>query len=97
MFSYELISDEISIQPNKESNLQMTPKISVRGAFFDWLAKELDTLFPGETNGILNIAFLSDHEVQSLNRDYRGIDKNTDVLSFHYFDDFSGISTKEIA
>ena len=40
-------------------------------------------------NGILNIALLSDDEIQALNRDHRGIDSTTDVLSFHYSDDFS--------
>lgn len=48
-------------------------------------------------NGILNIAFLSDAEIQVLNRDHRGIDKTTDVLSFHYYDDFSDISPDDIA
>lgn len=46
-------------------------------------------------NGILNIAFLSDEEIQTLNHDHRGIDKSTDVLSFHYFEDFSSISSQE--
>lgn len=40
-------------------------------------------------NGILNIALLSDDQIQALNRDHRGIDSTTDVLSFHYSDDFS--------
>lgn len=35
--------------------------------------------------GTVNIAFLSDDEIQELNKNYRGIDKTTDVLSFHYF------------
>lgn len=46
-------------------------------------------------NGILNIAFLSDEEIRTLNQHHRGIDKNTDVLSFHYFEDFSDISPHE--
>ncbi len=48
-------------------------------------------------NGILNIAFLSDEEIQVLNREHRGIDKTTDVLSFHYYDDFSGLSEDDVA
>ncbi len=47
--------------------------------------------------GILNIAFLSDDEIQVLNREHRGIDSTTDVLSFHYFDDFSDIADADIA
>lgn len=46
---------------------------------------------------ILNIAFLSDIEIQSLNKSYRGIDSTTDVLSFHYFDDFSDIPETDVA
>ena len=48
-------------------------------------------------NGILNIAFLPDAEIQVLNRDHRWIDSTTDVLSFHYYDDFSEISPDDIA
>lgn len=48
-------------------------------------------------NGTVNIAFLSDEEIQELNRTHRGIDKTTDVLSFHYFEDFTGLKNNEIA
>lgn len=48
-------------------------------------------------SGTVNIAFLPDDEVQRLNCEYRGIDKNTDVLSFHYFEDFSGLEASETA
>ena len=34
--------------------------------------------------------------MQELNREYRGIDSNTDVLSFHYFEDFSDKASDEI-
>lgn len=46
---------------------------------------------------ILNIAFLADDEIQSLNREHRGNDSTTDVLSFHYFDDFSDLSIADTA
>lgn len=52
---------------------------------------------PEAQNGILNIAFLTDEEIRILNRDHRGIDKTTDVLSFHYFDDFSDLGAEEVA
>lgn len=47
--------------------------------------------------GILNIAFLPDSEIQILNDQYRSIDDTTDVLSFHYFENFRDISDDEIA
>ncbi len=52
---------------------------------------------PEVQNGTLNIAFLSDDEIQILNREHRGIDSTTDVLSFHYFDDFSDLSIDQVA
>ena len=61
---------------------------------FEYFEKHL----PFVQKGTLNIAFLPDEEIQILNRDYRGIDKSTDVLSFHYFDDFSDLDeTTDIA
>jgi rRNA maturation RNase YbeY len=35
--------------------------------------------------------------MQELNKNYRNIDTTTDVLSFHYFEDFSSLKQKEIA
>lgn len=42
-------------------------------------------------HGTLNFAFLPDEEIHVLNKNYREKDSSTDVLSFHYFDDFSHI------
>ena len=36
---------------------------------------------------IIELSFVSEEEIQTLNRDYRGIDRPTDVLSFPYLDD----------
>lgn len=60
---------------------------------FAYIAKVL----PKPQAGTINIAFASPEEMQSLNRDYRGMDRTTDVLSFHYFEDFSVLSDEEIA
>lgn len=54
---------------------------------FEYFKKNL----PNIQKWTLNIAFLPDDEIQILNRDYREIDKSTDVLSFHYFDDFADL------
>lgn len=60
---------------------------------FEALAERVDI----PQHGTVNIAFLPDEEVQRLNREYRGIDKVTDVLSFHYFEDFSDLTPEDIA
>jgi len=46
---------------------------------------------------ILNIVFVSNLEIKELNKNYRNIDKETDVLSFHYYDDFSILEETEIS
>ncbi|NDK09258.1 rRNA maturation RNase YbeY [Candidatus Gracilibacteria bacterium] len=48
-------------------------------------------------NGLLNIIFLDSSGIQNLNKTYRHIDKATDVLSFHYYEDFSGLRDEDIA
>ena len=48
-------------------------------------------------NGVLNIVFMSPDGIQNLNKTYRNIDTPTDVLSFHYFDDFSVLWKTDIA
>ncbi|MBU0625768.1 rRNA maturation RNase YbeY [Patescibacteria group bacterium] len=39
----------------------------------------------------VDISIVTDQEMQRLNRIYRGVDSTTDVLSFSYIDDSSGI------
>ena len=46
---------------------------------------------------ILNIVFVSNKKIQELNKNYRKRDSITDVLSFHYYDDFSTLEESEIA
>jgi len=39
-----------------------------------------------EENSILNVIFINDEIMHEMNRDYRGIDRTTDVLSFAFND-----------
>jgi probable rRNA maturation factor len=57
------------------------------------VSKEVDI----PQHGTIHVAFLSDDGIQTLNREYRSIDKTTDILSFHYFDDFSSLKDDDIA
>lgn len=74
-FSFVIFPENFLISEEKTSEI------------LNFIAKKV----PITQRGILNIAFLPDEEIQILNREYRGIDKTTDVLSFHYFDDFSDL------
>ena len=41
--------------------------------------------------------FVDAESIQNLNKKYRNKDEVTDVLSFHYFDDFSFLSENDVA
>ena len=49
-------------------------------AWADFGAKALDAI--GNSESSATIAFVSDKSIRKLNKDFRGIDKATDVLSF---------------
>ena len=64
----------------------------------------LDTIFStiseeelSDHYGTLNIVCIDDEEIKNLNNTYRQKNTSTDVLSFHYFDDFSDLSEDTIA
>jgi probable rRNA maturation factor len=50
-----------------------------------------------QQNWTLNIVFIEPLGIQNLNKKYRNIDKVTDVLSFHYHEDFSELEKDDIA
>lgn len=55
----------------------------------DEIFELIDTHIVQDQYGIIHVAFLHDGEIQELNRIYRNIDAPTDVLSFHYVDDYN--------
>lgn len=61
------------------------------------IALAMAEIAPETQKGVVNVAFVDDETMRAYNRDYRGIDKTTDVLSFHYFEDFTDCGDEEIA
>jgi len=66
--------------------------------------KTIDNIFIYISNTVsikqlwtLNIVFLDTNSIKNLNKEYRWIDKVTDVLSFHYYSNFSKLKKDEIA
>lgn len=45
-----------------------------------------------DENVEVSVSFVGDEEIRELNRDYRGVDKSTDVLSFPMDDEFIIVS-----
>ena len=60
---------------NRQRRLQIDT-----GAWAPFAAKALDAI--GKSDSSATIAFVSDQRIRQLNRQFRGIDKVTDVLSF---------------
>lgn len=69
------------------------PRTELTQTIFHAISEQVDIA----QSGTVNIAFLGDDEIAELNKTHRGIDKTTDVLSFHYFEDFTGLGDEEIA
>jgi len=82
MFSYKLLS-KASFNINKKS--------------VDEIFKIIHKIVNKTQNWVLNIVLINEDGIKKLNKDFRNIDKVTDVLSFHYFDDFWDINNDEIA
>ena len=82
MFQFNCIhSPNFSIDENIVKNIFQTTESTIKKA----------------QNGTINIVFVTPEEIQNLNKNYRKKDAVTDVLSFHYFDDFENIPNDEIS
>ncbi len=77
--------------------LNNKPNFKLNTKSIDDIFKNISNNININQNWVLNIVFLDSHSIQKLNKDYRNIDKNTDVLSFHYYDDFSELKKDDIA
>lgn len=82
MFKYEIIT-----KPLFEIDEKIINKI------FDLVDFEIEK----KQTWILNIVFVSEEEIKELNKNYREKDNVTDVLSFHYYEDFSILQSTDIA
>jgi len=52
-----------------------------------WLEKTLEVLGEGDLKGELDLDFVEPEEIRKLNREFRGQDKVTDVLSFSFLEE----------
>lgn len=73
------------------------PNFNLDEKIINNIFKKISLLIQKEQKWILNIIFVTAKEIQELNKNYRNIDNVTDVLSFHYFDNFSALTNNEIA
>lgn len=78
-------------------NLNNKPNFNINTKLIDDILKIMSNSVSKTQFWTLNIVFVDDNSIQKLNKDYRQIDKVTDVLSFHYFDDFSALKPDDVA
>lgn len=78
-------------------NILHKPSFKYNTKTIDNIFKIISKIVKKEQNWILNIVFLDDNSIQKLNKDYRNIDKTTDVLSFHYFENFKNLKNDDLA
>ncbi len=74
-----------------------TPSFGIDNKTIDNILKSIQKGVKKAQNGILNIVFLDEESIKKLNKEYRWIDKVTDILSFHYYDSFQNIIENEIS
>lgn len=78
-------------------NLTSTPSFTINRKTIDNILNIISKIVVKKQNWILNIVFLDSLSIKKLNKEYRKIDKTTDVLSFHYFEDFTSLKKGDIA
>jgi len=82
MFLYELTS---------------LPNFSIDKEILDSIFESVSKIVPDKQFGTINIVFIDSDSIQKLNNDFRKKDTPTDVLSFHYHEDFSNLAQADIA
>jgi len=78
-------------------NIIQQPSFKYKTESIDNIFKSISKTVSKTQKWILNIVFLDNNSIQKLNNNYRWINKTTDVLSFHYFEDFSSLKDIDLA
>lgn len=80
-------------------SLQIATKSSIdlQQNILDDIAKYCFEIVPFSQNGIVTIAFVEPESIQKLNKDHRKTGAVTDVLSFHYHDNFTKLGDGDLA
>ena len=64
------------------------PKFEFKEDVLKNIFKKVEKFVKKPQSGNINIVFLNNEEIRDLNKKYRWIDKSTDVLSVHYYQNF---------
>jgi len=78
-------------------NFVQKPKFLVDDSILNTIFSTISKTIKEQQNWVLNLVFVDDDYMKKLNNDYRWKDYVTDVLSFHYYDDFSNLKSQDLA
>ena len=78
-------------------NLTSIPSFNINTKTIDKIMDCISKIVLVSQKWTLNIVFLDSYSIQKLNNTYRKINKTTDVLSFHYYDNFEELKNEDIA
>ena len=78
-------------------NILQKPNIDLNKKTIDKIFEKVSNIIEKTQKWTLNIVFVDSDSIKKLNNNYRKIDKVTDVLSFHYFEDFNELKNEDIA
>ena len=73
------------------------PWFSVSQKTLDEISFHISHTIHKKQNWVVNLVFVDAQGIQNLNRSYRQKDSITDVLSFHYHDDYSHLGEEDLA
>lgn len=77
--------------------LPFAPREDILSAIAAKIARLMDESYGEKHGGTISLAVIDDIRMRELNATYRNMDKTTDVLSFHYYDDFSDCQADDVA
>ena len=73
------------------------PSFDISQKLLDDIAQTISDTIDLPQNWVVNLVFLDPSSIQNLNKNYRGKDSVTDVLSFHYHDNYSDLWEEDLA
>lgn len=73
------------------------PSFDINTETLDEIFKNISEIVPEAQGWQVNIVFVEPYRIKNLNKEYRKKDSITDVLSFHYYEDFSKLEKNDTA
>ena len=73
------------------------PSFFISQKVLDDIARSISDTIDISQQWVVNLVFLDPQSIQNLNKTYREKDSVTDVLSFHYHDNYSNLQEEDLA